>query len=529
MNAEQLIKFFYGGNQYLQKHKAAVDALNVFPVPDGDTGTNMSLTMQAAVKEIDAQFKDVGQVAKAVAKGSLMGARGNSGVILSQLFRGLAQNMEGEEIKSDQLADALQSAVHMAYKAVMRPVEGTILTVAKACAAGAREAANQGMNSLEVMEAALRHGEIALAKTPDQLMALKEAGVVDAGGKGLLVIFSGGIGAVKGKEIDFQALAQQPAKPVPAAVVDEATLKYRYCTEFILKGANLDGDLLRNTYQPLGDSVLVVGSQSMLKVHIHTNNPGKVLELAIKLGTIHDFKMDNMAEQHRNIITENNQLVENKPLAVVAVAVGQGLTELLRNLGADKIVSGGQSMNPSTEDLVAAIKEAAAEKVLVLPNNSNIILAAQQAAKVVDKVVEVVPSKTFPQGIAAMLAFNADQTLAENHLSMTESLQLVTSGEVTYAVRDSSTNGKEIKAGDILGLKNGKIEIVGADIDQVVVDLVSTLSHEDAELLTLYYGETVQREQAEALGMLIGERKPHLEVEIHYGGQPLYYYIISVE
>ncbi|WP_366921602.1 DAK2 domain-containing protein [Metallumcola ferriviriculae] len=530
MNAEQLTKFFFGGNQYLQKNKMAVDALNVFPVPDGDTGTNMSLTMQAAVKEITPDEQDIGQVAQAVARGSLMGARGNSGVILSQLFRGLAQGTSGAEINAKQLATALQKAVDMAYKAVMRPVEGTILTVAKACAAGAAEAAKAGANSLEVMEAALNYGEKALAKTPEQLPVLKEAGVVDAGGKGLLVIFNGGIRAIKGEDLDEEYLPQPEVPQDFSDREDEPlNLTYQYCTEFILKGNALDGGQLRLVLEPLGDSLLVVGTETLLKVHIHTNNPGKVLEFVVDQGTIHDFKMDNMEDQHRSKLLTEVTPQEKKPLSVVAVAVGEGLTELLENLGVDKIISGGQSMNPSTEDLVAAVNEASGDKVLILPNNSNIILAAQQAAQLAEKDVVVVPSKTFPQGITAMLSFDGEKSIDNNRRMMTEAMGLVTSGEITYAVRDSSVNGSKIKAGDILGIKEGKIEIVSDEVAEVLVGLLIKMVDEDAELLTLYYGQHVKQEDAEELAQIVTDRFPDLEIEIHFGGQPLYYYIISVE
>ncbi|MBO8167830.1 MAG: DAK2 domain-containing protein [Thermoanaerobacteraceae bacterium] len=532
MNAEQLIKFFHGGSQYLMQNKAAVDALNVFPVPDGDTGTNMSLTMQAAVKEINPGEMTIAQVAQAVANGSLMGARGNSGVILSQLFRGFAQGLEnaGSHISAEQLAAALQNAVDTAYKAVMRPVEGTILSVARACAAGAKEALQQGKDSLEVMEAALQYGETALAKTPEQLAVLKEAGVVDAGGQGLLFIMKGGIKALKGEAVE--TLTAEEVKVVEReqpATQEPASIKYQYCTEFILKGSNLNGPAFRTSLESLGDSLLVVGTENMLKVHIHTNNPGTVLEKAVAQGTLHDIKIDNMAEQHRTKLEQEIKSQAGKELGVVAVAVGHGLSRLFTNLGADQIVSGGQTMNPSTEDLVAAINSVPADKVIVLPNNKNIIMAAQQAQNLVDKEVAVIPSKTFPQGIAAMLAFNAEASLAENGAAMNEAMDLVVSGEVTYAVRDSSVNGLKISEGDILGIKDGEIEVVGTEVQQVVIELLEKMADEDAELLTLYYGQDVTAEEAGELRKKIEQQFPDLETEVYAGGQPVYYYIISLE
>lgn len=532
MNAEQLVKFFHGGNNYLMENKSAVDALNVFPVPDGDTGTNMSLTLQAAVKELRLDETDMAKIADIVARGSLMGARGNSGVILSQLFRGFAQGLNGTEVTSDQLAEALQKAVNMAYKAVMRPVEGTILTVAKACAEGAKKAAKEGSNSLEVMEIAVQCGETALAKTPEQLPVLKEAGVVDAGGQGLLVIFKGGIKAIKGEEmleleIQQPVVDAQPKLEVEAA--SNADLEFKYCTEFIIKGQQLDGAAFRSSLETLGDSLMAVGTDIMLKVHIHTNNPGKVLQLAVALGTLHDIKIDNMEEQHRSYLEQELNERDSKNLGIVSVAVGEGLSDLLINLGVDKVVSGGQTMNPSTEDLIEAINNVPAENVIVLPNNSNIILAAQQAKRLAGKRVEVIPTKTYPQGVAALLALNPEAAIEENCQSMGEAVDLIISGEVTYAVRETSFNGFKIDQGDILGIKDGDIEVVGSAVNQVILELLDKMVDEKSELLTLYFGQEIDESEAEQLKNIIDSRFSQLETELYNGGQPIYYYLISLE
>ncbi len=534
LSGVQLQQMVIGGSRALQSQKEIVDALNVFPVPDGDTGTNMHLTVQSAAKEVSSLEKPtVAQVAGAASMGSLMGARGNSGVILSQLFRGIAKGLEGKNTASgSDLAKALQNGVETAYKAVMKPVEGTILTVSRETAKGAVQAAKNERDVLKILTAAKNKGEQALAKTPEMLPALKQAGVVDAGGKGFLVILEGWIAALGGQEV--QPVMFQP-RPVESPRVDTPVedITFQYCTEFILKGENLPQERVRQDLSPHGDCLLVVGTEDVLKIHIHSNHPGTILEYCVKLGDLHEVQIHNMRAQHEAKLhaekQENFKQQQQKDMGIVAVAVGEGLVEVFRSLGVDQIIQGGQTMNPSTEDLVSAIKSVNAKQVFVLPNNGNIILAAQQARSLVQQEVHVVPTKSIPQGIAAVLAFDPEASFADNRAALDKSFGAMKSGEVTYAVRDSQFDGHAIKAGDILGLIDDKIVLSGQDLQQVTLGLIDKMGGENSELISLFYGQDVGDDAALGFTATLRERYKRSEVEVHSGGQPLYYFIISVE
>lgn len=527
LTAASLRSFFCGGCGFLAANKDSVDALNVFPVPDGDTGTNMSLTMQSAIKELDS-LTNASQVASAVSTGALMGARGNSGVILSQLFRGFAQGVgERNLLTAGEFAFALQKGVELAYKSVMKPVEGTILTVSKAVANGAMQKAQESTDVFEVLTFALEQGKIALENTPNLLPVLKQAGVVDAGGKGFLVIMEGGLRALKGEAVEQQIFVDAPPVVKSPQQID-AEIVFQYCTELIIKGGNLSTETIKSFLLEKGDCLLVVGTEDLVKIHIHTNDPGSVLGYAVGLGTLHDIKIENMKDQHRETLFLDQAEAEIN-CAVIVVAAGDGLARIFTSLGAVRVINGGQTMNPSAEDLVTAINGVAAKEVVILPNNSNIILTARQAATLVNKPVSVVPTKSLAQGLAAMLAYEEDQSADQNEEKMTQAFSHIKTGEVTYAVRDSSYNGISIKENDILGIYDGAIVTTGQDVHQVVTGLVEKMVSEDNELITLFYGEQVAKEDAEQLAAQVAGDFPHLEVEVHYGGQPLYYYLISLE
>ncbi|MCR6546308.1 DAK2 domain-containing protein [Dehalobacterium formicoaceticum] len=539
ITADSLIQFFIGGCGFLEINKDDINALNVFPVPDGDTGTNMSLTMNSATKDLNG-LSTTNQVAQVVARGALMGARGNSGVILSQLFRGFAQGVgEKKILKGTDLAFALQKGVELAYKSVMKPVEGTILTVSKAVATGAVKQSQQSDDIIEILTYGVEQGHLALDNTPNQLPALKEAGVVDAGGKGFLLIIEGGLKALQGETWEVrQRMPEKEAQEKPS--LDHKEIPFQYCTEFLLTGKNLSVEDIKHHFQNQGDSLLVVGSDDLIKVHIHTNHPGTILEYALQRGALHDIKIDNMQEQHRETIMEKSSMTEpaaeteetdipESPCGVVAVTTGVGLAQIFKSLGVHTVINGGQTMNPSAEDLLTAIQGVNAREVVVLPNNSNIILAAQQAQSLSEKKVTVIPTKSIVQGLAAMLAFDPEQNAAHNQKSMSDAFSHVQSGAVTYAVRNSSFNGFDIKENDLLGLVDDDIQIIGQELDQVVLDLLQKMVQPDHELITLYYGEQVTEEQASQLQEKIAQRWPEKEIELHFGGQPLYYYFISVE
>ncbi len=534
----QLKAMLLAGFENLSANKQQVDALNVFPVPDGDTGTNMSLTVQAAAKEVE-NLKDLQlkTFAQAAATGALMGARGNSGVILSQLFRGFTQVLEtADKVDGVILAKAFQSASEVAYRAVIKPVEGTILTVAKAAAKGAREAAAQENNYEKVISNALQYAQKALDKTPTMLPALAQAGVVDAGGKGLCLLIEGALKSLSGEWHSTESLTSE-IKELETKEKVAQSLEFRYCTELIIKGLNLSQDLTRKALEKLGDSLLVVGNANVTKIHIHTNHPGKVLEYAVTQGTLHDIKIDKMEEQHqeRYLAGKDEDLEEVnettlKDVGILGVCAGSGLAEILQSLGADLIVHGGQTMNPSTEDLVAGIKEINAKHIFVLPNNKNIILAAEQAKSLLEDVeVHVIPTKNFPQGMTALVAYDPERPIEENEKRMKEAINQVQTGEITYAVRESQYNGLEIQNGELLGIVNANIITKGNNMWDVAKDLVSSMLDRGGELLTVFYGSDIEAEEADDLFKELQKEFPELEIEMHYGGQPLYYYIFALE
>lgn len=523
------------GAQNLELNRARVDALNVFPVPDGDTGTNMNLTLQSVVKAVS-QVKDptVGLLGAACATGSLMGARGNSGVILSQLFRGFGRYLEGREtITGAELIAALEAGVETVYKAVRKPVEGTILTVMRESVKAAGFVARRQSDLVVILQALIEQAEKTLAKTPDMLPVLKQAGVVDAGGQGLVFIFHGFLSAAQGKEVGAPTETATPIVTfIPAAQdqLDTADIKYAYCTEFLIKAPTTDEDELHQIMEAHGDSLMVVGDSQLLKVHIHTNNPGLALELALKYGELTGIKIENMKEQHTNLHQDADAPVPAKKVGVVSVVAGAGLEEIFRSLGVDRVVSGGQTMNPSTEDLARAAKAVNAEQILILPNNKNIIMAAEQVQELLDRPVYVLPSRTLPQGLAALMSYNPEATDVKGMLlNMDRNMRQVRTGQVTVAVRDHSCDAGDIKEGNFIGIKEGEIAVFGQDLPNVAIGLAERMVDEDSGLISIFYGEEVMEEAAQALADQMGELFPDLEIELRSGGQPVYHYIISVE
>jgi hypothetical protein len=528
---------------YLEQNRAEVDALNVFPVPDGDTGTNMSLTVRSAVKHMSGVKSDqLSEVAEAVSFGSLMGARGNSGVILSQIFRGLARGMSGKDrVSPTELAWACQEAVDTAYKAVMKPVEGTILTVAREYAKAAIHAARAGADCLTVLREALNQAERVLERTPEMLPVLKQAGVVDAGGKGFCVLMSGALRALE----DPAAVGTAAIKKVPGFKVSEdlGDIKFIYDTQLLISGRDLPADEIRGILGEFGDSLLVVGSDRVLKVHVHTNTPDRVIGCCLKYGQLAEVTVENMKAQYEGLAeaaegapVDHGQPplpgplpTEQKDVAIVSVAVGDGLEKILRSLGVDEIVDGGQTMNPSTEEIVRALDRVQARRVLILPNNGNIIMAAEQAKQLSDKDVHIIPTKSIPQGVAALLAMTPGQELTANTERMKAALGRVKTGEVTYAVRSTTYDGVTINEGDIIGIGDDKIRAVGKDFDEVLVQLAERLVDENDEVITIFYGSDVSVERAEAAATRLRSVYPDREIEMHHGGQPLYYYLMSVE
>jgi len=539
LNATDLKKFFSGGCAFLCDNKEQVNALNVFPVPDGDTGTNMSLTMTTAIKDFNGQVT-AAEVLNRVSNGALMGARGNSGVILSQIFRGFAQGV-GDKGSLDPkgFAVAMQRGVDLAYRAVMRPVEGTMLTVSKEMAKAALASADAGDDMIKLLEKVIDQGKKALANTPNQLPVLKQAGVVDAGGQGLILIYQGGLKALLSEEM---GLADEYEKMAGVEGVEGETqigqnIEFGYCTEVMVHGKNIDVEPVRETLTTLGDSLVVVGTESLVKVHVHTNDPGAVFSYLVKYGSLHDIKVDNMRDQHREILdisesveTKTKEPAELAECGVVVVVSGDGLTHFFTELGAGYIINGGQSMNPSAEDLLRAFSKVPAKEIIILPNNSNIILTAQQAKELAERPVHIVPTKYITQGISAMVAFNSAQTAAANVEGMLENIKQIKSGEVTYAVRNSTYDGLEITENDILGLEEGKLLSVGEDLLYVVLKLVDhMLDGNEDQLLTLFYGADLKEEEAQKVADAIMAAHPQIDLEMQSGGQPLYYFLISVE
>lgn len=537
IDGDLLVRMFKQGTYELNRNKTVVDALNVFPVPDGDTGTNMSLTMNSALNEmLKAKEITAKDIAKSIAKGSLMGARGNSGVILSQIFRGFSKGCEGkDELTSIDLALAFNGAKETAYKAVLKPVEGTILTVIRKVADKAMEYTEEEVPVDELMKVLINKANETLEKTPEYLDVLKQAGVVDAGGKGLICIMDGFYDAMMGKETDIGEVMNASSEGPAQAMINTDDIKFQYCTEFIVQGDNIDGPTLQAKIEGLGDSMVFVQDEDLIKVHIHTNNPGVALEHAVEVGDLLKIKIENMKEQHSNIIDgshahdEEKKAVERKDYAFIAVAIGEGISTILKDLGVDYIIEGGQTMNPSTEDILKAIDHVNAENIFILPNNSNIILAATQAQELSDENVYVIPSKSIPQGIASMIAFDTTGEPEENFEEMSEVLAEVKTIQVTYSVRDTQFNGMDIEKGDYLGVADGEIKSHGKDQMDVIMTTIENTIDEDSEILTLYYGEDVTEDAANELAEAIEEKFEELEVEVHCGKQPLYYYIFSVE
>lgn len=536
LQGEDFRHLLTGSLHMLGRYRAEIDALNVFPVPDGDTGTNMYLTLRAGLQEAEAaSAKAIGEIAAAVARGALLGARGNSGVILSQIWQGFAGALAGcQQAGVADVARAFDAGARAAYQAVSNPVEGTILTVIRATADAFAEAAGRGYDLLRSMVHVLRRSREALARTPELLPILREAGVVDAGGRGLVVVLEGIVYALKvaaaRSQLELFDLAASQQKEFIGRVQDAAALlNYTYCTEFILRGQNLPLETMRRELAPYGDCLLVVGDGTVAKVHIHSNHPGLVLECCLKYGSVHQVHINNMEEQVREKSGETVPAPAPKPVGVVAVAVGEGLSQILTSLGVDLILPGGQTMNPSAEEILDAVRAVPAHTVVVLPNNKNVLLAARQAAGLAEKRVLVVPTHSIIQGMAAMLAFNPYHEPAELLAGMERAADQVVCGEVTRAVRQTRLEGRDIAAGDYLGLDGERIVSNSPDVHQVLADLVEALLREEHGLLTLYYGAEVTEEQAGQCVHFLQTRFPSLDIELHFGGQPLYQYYLSLE
>lgn len=552
IDAAMLKKCFLAGAANLEAKKEIINELNVFPVPDGDTGTNMTMTILSAAKEVsNIASPNFENLSKAISGGSLRGARGNSGVILSQLFRGFTKEIKSVTvIDAPILARAFQKATETAYKAVMKPKEGTILTVAKGLSDKMNELACENGDLEEILGQVLEHGRYVLSQTPEMLPVLKEAGVVDSGGQGLIEVLSGIYDCLLGKEIDLTAALGTTTTAKVEADTTQADIKYGYCTEFIIniekKFDNGDELNFKAYLESIGDSIVVVADDEIVKVHVHTNDPGLAIQKALTYGSLSKMKIDNMREEHKEKLIKEAQKAEaekkaaeeaakkpaepKKKYGFISVSAGAGLSEIFEGLGVDVVIEGGQTMNPSTEDMLNAIDKVNAENVFILPNNSNIILAANQAQSIVtDKNVYVVPSKTIPQGITALINFDESADAEANFDNMSSEMKNVKTGQVTYAVRDTSMDGKEIKQNDIMGIGDKTILSVGKDIEETTIDMLSQLIDEDSELISVYYGEDVSSEQVDSLTAKLEETYPDLDLEVHSGGQPIYYYIVSVE
>lgn len=550
IDAKMLQKMFLAGAKGLEAKKEYINELNVFPVPDGDTGTNMTMTIMAAAKEVaNLQNPTLTELGKAISSGSLRGARGNSGVIMSQIFRGFVKELKGLDIIDvTALGNGVQHAAETAYKAVMKPKEGTILTVAKA---GADKSMNLLVNGdtddiIKFCDEVAAEMEEALLQTPELLPVLKQAGVVDSGGEGLMTFIRGALDALKGKATDFTVNTGTATRVVNGSVgaSEEEDIRFGYCTEFIImleRGEDVVESQLKEYLQKIGDCVVVVADDDIVKVHVHTNDPGLAIQKALTYGSLTSMKIDNMREEHQEKVIRDAQKASESASApkkeeprkengFIAVAAGDGLADIFRDLGVDYVIEGGQTMNPSTDDVLSAIEQVNADNIFVLPNNGNIILAANQAKNLTeDKEVYVVPSKNIPQGIAAMISFVSGRSAAENAESMEEEMQLIKSGQVTYAVRDTNMDGKDIKQGDFMGLTDKTIVSVGSDLQGTAKELIESLLDEDSELVSLYYGSDATKEQAEQLAEDIEKTHEDVEVEVQYGGQPVYSYFISVE
>lgn len=540
IKAKAFREMFVSGANNLQNSKDLVDKLNVFPVPDGDTGTNMSLTISYAMKELEkVGEEDITKIAKALSKGSLMGARGNSGVILSQIIRGIGKSVEGKDkLSTVDLAKALKGGSDTAYKAVIKPVEGTILTVIRETAEYAVKLAKRENNIEKFLGKVVREANVSLENTPNLLKNLKDAGVVDSGGKGLTLILEGFYLAIVGKAVVPATAEKAELKNVSLSSADNTStedIKFGYCTEFILESDKIDDAGIRDIMLGYGDSLAVVGDEGVIKVHVHTNEPGNVLQEALKYGQLLTIKIENMRMQHENILegvaenAEYEEPVEEKEFAFISTSMGDGLASIFKDFGVDHVIEGGQTMNPSTEDFMKAIDKIHAKNIFILPNNSNIIMAANQAKELSDKNIIVIPTKNIPQAVSALVGFNPEATAEENEANMVEALSYVKSGQVTFAVRDTVMNGIEIREGNIIGIAEKEMIAAGDEVDEVAKKLVEKLVDEDSAIITLFYGEDVTEEQAEELRGELEEKFEDIDVELYYGGQPLYYYLISVE
>ena len=550
IDAKMLQKMFLAGAKGLEAKKEYINELNVFPVPDGDTGTNMTMTIMAAAKDVaNLQNPTLTELGKAISSGSLRGARGNSGVIMSQIFRGFVKELKGLDIIDvTALGNGVQHAAETAYKAVMKPKEGTILTVATAGADKSMDLLVNGDTDdiIKFCDEVAAEMEEALLQTPELLPVLKQAGVVDSGGEGLMTFIRGALDALKGKATDFTVNTGTATRVVNGSVgaSEEEDIRFGYCTEFIImleRGEDVVESQLKEYLQKIGDCVVVVADDDIVKVHVHTNDPGLAIQKALTYGSLTSMKIDNMREEHQEKVIRDAQKASElasapkkeeprKENGFIAVAAGDGLADIFRDLGVDYVIEGGQTMNPSTDDVLSAIEQVNADNIFVLPNNGNIILAANQAKNLTeDKEVYVVPSKNIPQGIAAMISFVSGRSAAENAESMEEEMQLIKSGQVTYAVRDTNMDGKDIKQGDFMGLTDKTIVSVGSDLQGTAKELIESLLDEDSELVSLYYGSDATKEQAEQLAEDIESTHEDVEVEVQYGGQPVYSYFISVE
>ncbi|WP_066068538.1 DAK2 domain-containing protein [Neobacillus soli] len=543
------------GANHLAANAKMVDALNVFPVPDGDTGTNMNLSMTSGAKEVKNNIQEhIGKVGVALSKGLLMGARGNSGVILSQLFRGFSKAVETKaQISGEDFAHALEAGVETAYKAVMKPVEGTILTVAKDSAKKGVQAAQNSNDIIVIMEEVLREAKASLKRTPDLLPVLKEVGVVDSGGQGLVFVYEGFLAVLKGEELPESSdllpsmnelVSAEHHKSVQSHMNTE-DIEFGYCTEFMVRFESdkvtkhpFNEGVFRNDLSQLGDSLLVIADEDVVKVHIHSEQPGEVLSYGQRYGNLINMKIENMRQQHSNIVGEIPTALATKhpgsskelqEYGIVTVSMGSGIADLFKSIGAHAVIEGGQTMNPSTEDLVKAVKEVHAKKVFILPNNKNIIMAANQAADVSEEEIYVIPSKTVPQGLSALLAFNPSAGLQANETAMNDALKHVKTGQITFAVRDTQIDGLEIEKDDFMGIAEGKIVVKNKNKGKVAEDLLSQMLDEDSEILTIIYGEDVTEAEVTTLTDFVEEKFADVEIEIHNGGQPLYSFIFSIE
>ncbi|MCI2253152.1 DAK2 domain-containing protein [Domibacillus sp. PGB-M46] len=546
----RFVRMVQAGAQHLSANAQMVDALNVFPVPDGDTGTNMNLSMTSGAKETEAGTqRHFGKTAEALSKGLLMGARGNSGVILSQLFRGFAKAVAGkQEVSAFELAAAFEAGVQTAYKAVMKPVEGTILTVAKDAAKKAVAVSQKEPDIVAVVEALVKEGQASLNRTPELLPVLKEVGVVDSGGQGLLLVYEGFLAELKGEALPAALSDRQDIKELVSAehrksvqsFMNTEDIEFGYCTEFMVKFEKeklvkhpFSEERFRDELSRFGDSLLVVADNEIAKVHIHAEHPGEVLTVGQQYGSLINMKIENMREQHSaitgSISQTSAQPVQRAKYGVVAVAMGAGIAELFTSIGAAAVIEGGQTMNPSTEDIVKAIQECHAEHVFVLPNNKNIIMAAEQAADITETTVSVIPTKTVPQGLAALIAFNPESDAAWNKDAMTAASTQVKTGQITYAVRDTTIDGIDIKKNDFMGLAEGKIVVTHTESASAAKELLQSLIDDESEIVTVIHGEEASEETVEQVTSFIEETYPDIEVEVHNGRQPLYPFIFSVE